>query len=88
MQGVSRRAYWAIGAAIVLIGILVGTYLYVRVTRANACHRWHGALAELTDSARSSVGSGTAEQFRLEAIRRGWIDEGGHKVFRPSGCTP
>jgi hypothetical protein len=88
MRGVSGRARWAIGTAIMLIGILAGAYLYVRVTRANACQRWHRALAELTESARGSVGSKTAGQFRLEAIRRGWIDDGGNKVFRPSGCTP
>jgi hypothetical protein len=73
--------------AIVMIGILVGAYLFVRVTRANACQRWRMALAELTQSAGGSVGPETAAQFRLEAIRRGWIDDGGNKVFRPSGCA-
>jgi hypothetical protein len=74
--------------AIIVVAALIGVFLAVKLNRAQACTRWHDALAEQAARASASVGAGTAAQFRLEAIRRGWVDNGGNRVFRPSGCTP
>jgi hypothetical protein len=84
----SRLLRISLAVAVVAIGTLVGTLLYVRQARDRACEAWHRALAAQTTETTVSLGGQTAAQFRLEAIRRGWVDRGGRRVTRPSGCQP
>jgi hypothetical protein len=72
----------------VAVSLAVGLLLYSRASNAGACGEWRRVLAEQTDRSAGSVGSAMAQQFRREAIWRGWIDLGDRRVVRPSGCTP
>jgi len=84
----SRLLRISLAIAVVAIGTLVGTLLYLGQSRDRACEAWHRTLAQQTTETTASLGGQTAEQFRLEAIRRGWVDQGGRRVTRPSGCRP
>jgi hypothetical protein len=74
--------------AIVAACLAAGLLISHRISSARACDRWRAALNDLTASSEGLVGTQTAQQFRMEAIRRGWVDTGGEHVERPSGCTP
>jgi hypothetical protein len=73
---------------LVLVGLLVLVlYLRGRDTKTADCRAWRAALAELSASTKG-LGTATSQQFREQAIRRGWVDTGGKLVRRPAGCTP
>jgi hypothetical protein len=74
--------------AVVLASLAAGLLISDRIVSGRACDRWRVALDDLTTSSEGLLGTETAKQFRMEAIRRGWVDVGGEHVTRPSGCSP
>jgi H+/Cl- antiporter ClcA len=88
MERRSMTVRWILAAFIVAIAVIVGVVVAAHASRTNACTSWRNALTELDRATRSSVGVGTAQLFRAEAIRRGWVEIGGVRLERAPGCTP
>jgi hypothetical protein len=87
-EGRRRWPRWAVATAALVIAALIGTFLGVRAIRARECRTWQRAVSDQTAGVSGSLGGQTARQFRTEAIRRGWIDQGTRRVFRPKACSP
>ncbi len=83
-----RTSFRLIALAIVAACLIAGVFVASRISSARACDEWRRALDELTASAEGMLGVETAQQFRREAILRGWVDSGGVRVSRPPDCTP
>jgi len=77
-----------VAAAALVIAALIGSFLGARAIQARECRTWQRAVSDQTSRVSGSLGGQTARQFRTEAIRRGWVDQGSRRVFKPKGCSP